>query len=338
MRRTELDLCRILGCLMVLVIHAGAEIYQGCPIDSPDFIILNFISTAVRSGVPIFFMLSGALMLSKEHIDVKKHLKNHALYLTGIFFLWSFAYALLSRIVSGEFGTLYDFVYSVVAGHYHMWFIPAMVICYLFMPPAHALIHGERLDAKYLLGLFFGLVLLTSNMNLTPDTAPILHKFTLNFSLDWLVYMGYVIWGWWLTTKKLPEKTLWLAPLVFLLCAVATSAANQWYSGYKGEADGWLFSYFSLPNFIQATALFCFFLSFKDRKFKRAETIRALADCTLGVYLLHPLMINLLELLGIAVTPQAPVSSLLALLAVLAVSCFALTALAKRIPIVRKLL
>ena len=63
-----------------------------------------------------------------------------------------------------------------------------------------------------------------------------------------------------------------------------------------------------------------------------------LADCTLGVYLIHPLMINLLEILGIAVTPQAPVSSLLVLLAVLAVSCFALVFVTKRIPIVRKLL
>jgi len=338
MRRTELDLCRILGCLMVLVIHAGAEIYQRCPIDDPDFILLNFISTAVRGGVPIFFMLSGALMLGREQLDVKSFLKKHALYLTGIFFLWSFIYAVLSRLVSGNFGTLYNFLYSVVAGHYHMWFIPAMVICYLFMPPAHALIHGRRLDARYMLGLFFGLVLLTANMNLTPDTAPILHKITLNFSLDWLGYMGYVIWGWWLTTRKLPKKTVWLAPAVFLLCAIITAAADQWYSGYKAEADGWLFSYFSLPNFIQATAVFCFFLSLKGRKFKRAKLIGMLADCTLGVYLIHPMMINLLELAGLGISQASPVSGLLILCAALAVSCFALVFIAKRIPIINKLL
>lgn len=338
MRRTELDLCRIAGCLMVLVIHAGAEVYQRCPIDSPDFILLNFISTAVRGGVPIFFMLSGALMLSREKMDTGRMLKNHALYLTGIFFLWSFAYALLSRIVSGNFGTGYDFIYSVVAGHYHMWFIPAMVICYLLMPPAHALIHGAKLEAKYLLGLFFGLVLLPANMNLTPDTAPILHKITLNFSLDWIGYMGYVIWGWWLATRKLPKNTLWLAPLVFLACAIVTAAANRWYSGYKGEADGWLFSYFSLPNFIQASALFCFFLSLKDRKIKGAKYISLLADCTLGVYLIHPLMINVLELLGFGISADAPVSGLVLLCVLLAISCFALVFIAKRIPIVRKIM
>ena len=338
MRRTELDLCRIMGCLMVLVIHASAEIYQRCPIDSAPFVPLNFISTAVRAGVPIFFMLSGALILSREQMDVPKFLKKHALYLTGIFFLWSFIYALLSRVVSGEFGTLHKFIYSVVAGHYHMWFIPAMVICYLFMPPAHALIHEKKLSEKYLLALFFGLVLLSDNMNLTPDTAPILHKITLNFSLDWLGYMGYVIWGWWLTTRKLPKNTVWIAPVVFLACAIATSAANLWYSGYKGEADGWLFNYFSLPNFIQASAIFCFFLSLKDREFKRAKLVHTLADCTLGVYLIHPMMINVLELAGLGVSRDAPVKGLLIMCTVLALSCFALVFTAKRIPIIRKLL
>lgn len=338
MRRTELDLCRITGCLMVLIIHAGADIYRNVPLESLEFTLLNFISTSVRSGVPIFFMLTGALMLGREKLDVKYLLKNHAAYLAGIFLLWSLIYVVIKGIMAGGFGSLHSFVYAVAAGHYHMWFIPAMLLCYLFIPPAHAAIHGIKLGGKYLLGLFFGLVLLTSNMNLTPDTSPILFKITQHFSFEYLGYMGYVIWGWWLSTKQMPKHTLWAAPLVFLACCIVTSAANQWYSFYKETADGWLFSYFSLPNFIEATAVFCFFLSLKDRQFKKAGIIRALSDCTLGVYLIHPMMINLLEKLGLVISPQAPVSGLAALFAVLAVSCFALVAVAKRIPFVRKLL
>ena len=125
---------------------------------------------------------------------------------------------------------------------------------------------------------------------------------------------------------------------MFLLCAVATSAANQWYCNYKGEADGWLFSYFSLPNFIQVSAIFCFFLSMKDKQFKHAKLIKKLADCTLGVYLIHPLMINVLELAGVTISQSAPVSGLIILCAVLAVSCFALVFVAKHIPFVRRLL
>ena len=144
--------------------------------------------------------------------------------------------------------------------------------------------------------------------------------------------------GWWLATKTMPKKTLWIAPLVFVFCVVLTSVANLWYSVYKREADGWLFNYFSLPNFIQATAVMCFFLALKDVKFKHANTIRALSDCTLGVYLIHPLMINVLEALGLGIAPETPVTGLLAQLVVLAIACFALVALAKRIPLVRKIL
>ena len=338
MRRTELDLCRILGCLMVLVIHAGAQIYSECSIFWVGFIWINLISTAVRSGVPLFFMLSGALILTREQMDVKKLLKNHVLYLSGIYLLWAAVYAVLSRVVSGDFGTTHDFINSVVSGHYHMWFIPTMVLCYLFMPVAHAVIYGKKLNQKYLVVLFFALVLLPANMNLTPNPAPILYKITQLVSFDGLAYMGYVIWGWWLASKTMPKKTLWLAPLVFFLCVLLTAAANFMYSVYKLRADGWLFNYFSLPNFIQATAVMCFFLALKDVKFKRANAIRALSDCTLGVYLIHPLMINVLEVLGIAIVPEALVSSLLAQLAILAISCFALVAVAKRIPILRKLL
>ena len=338
MRRTELDLCRIAGCLMVLVIHAGAEIYQRIQLYTFDFVVVNFLSTMVRGGVPIFFMLTGALILSRSSMDVKKLLKNHALYLLGIFCLWSFIYAALNRIVSGDFGTLYDFVLSFVNGHYHMWFLTAMAMIYLYMPVVHAALYGWKLDGRYFLGLFFVLIMLLANMNLTPDTAPILYGITLHFKLDYLAYMGYVIWGWWLSTKEMPKKALWLAPLIFLVCSLISSYGNYWYSNYKSVAEGWLFSYFSLSSFIQATSVFCFFLALKGREFRHRNIIRALADCTLGVYLIHPLMINVLELVGLGTRPSAPVSSLVLLCVVLAVSCFALVFAAKRIPLVKKLL
>ena len=85
MRRTELDLCRIFGCLAVLMIHAGADIYHEVPIQSFSFVLLNFISTAVRGGVPLFFMLSGALFLSRAKLDTRRLLIRHALRMTGLF-------------------------------------------------------------------------------------------------------------------------------------------------------------------------------------------------------------------------------------------------------------
>ena len=69
MRRTELDLCRIAACLMVLFIHTSAELYHICLLDSPAFLSLSFISTMMRGSVPVFFMLTGALFLSRERLE-----------------------------------------------------------------------------------------------------------------------------------------------------------------------------------------------------------------------------------------------------------------------------
>ena len=117
-----------------------------------------------------------------------------------------------------------------------------------------------------------------------------------------------------------------------------TTAGNIWYSNYRSYADGWLFSYFSLPNFIMASAMFCFFLALRGHDFKHGKPIRQLSDCTLGVYLLHPLMLNMLERLGVAVGLEQPIGSLLGVSALCAVLCFAVSYIAKKIPVIRNLL
>lgn len=337
MRRTELDLCRIFGCLAVLMIHTGADIYHEIPLQSFSFAAVNFISTAVRGGVPLFFMLSGALFLSRLKLDIRRLLVHHALRLTGLYYLWSLLYALL-RLASGGLSFGPEFFHAVVAGHYHLWFLPAMVLCYLFFPPVHAAVHGGGLDGRYLLGLFFGLGILMVNLNLTPDPAPVLFRFTQNFSLDYLPYLGYAVWGWWLAGRRMPEKTRWLSPLAYLAVTLLAAIGNRWYSGYKGEADGWLFHYFSVPSFLQASLAFCFFLSLGERKLPAARPIAALADASLGVYLIHPMVLNVLERFGIRVTPAAPVVSLVGVFLLLAIVCFAFTLIARRIPGLRRIL
>ena len=187
---------------MVIIIHAGSALYHSCPLYEPAFVPLCFNSTAVRGSVSVFFMLTGLLMLSREGLELGHFFKRHILRLAGLFLLWSPLYAVGSRVASGSFGSAYDFFYSVMAGHYHMWFISAMVTCCLFIPILHAAIHGAKLDTRWLPGVFLFLVLLMQNCNLTPDPAYILNRFTLNFGFDYLPYLLYIIWGWYLGVRQ----------------------------------------------------------------------------------------------------------------------------------------
>ena len=338
MRRTELDLCRLTACIMVLFIHTSAALYHICPLDASAFVPLSLISTMMRGGVPVFFMLTGALFLNRETLNLRRFLKTHVLRLILLFAFWSLVYALGSRLVARDFGDWYQFFFDLAKGHYHLWFLTAMALCCLFLPVAHAAIHKGQLKGEYLLFLFFGVSILCANCNLTPDTALILNRITLDFSLDYLPYLGYAVWGWWLSRQHFGRQWLLIAPAGFLLCTALTTWGNIWYSNYKEVADGWLFSYFSLSTLTQATMCFCFFQALKDRPFRRPRLWAALADCTLGVYLLHPLFINILEALGLPMTLEAPVLSILGFTAVLAAVCFAAVALGRKIPVIRKLI
>jgi len=267
MRRTELDLCRVFACLLILMIHAAADIYHELPLPGAAFFAVTFLSTLSRAGLPLFFMLTGTLLLTREKLDLRQNFIHRVLRFTGMYYLWSLFYA-LARALSGAFEGPYDFLYAVVAGHYHLWFLPAMVMVCLFLPVVHAAIHGGKLDGRYVVGLFLFLGVFLVNCNLTPDPAPLLYRFTQNFSLDYLPYLGYAVWGWWLSKKEFPRRTLWLAPLVFLLVTLLATLANRWYSFTRGDADGWLFSHFSLPGFLQTTCCFCFFLALKGKKLR----------------------------------------------------------------------
>lgn len=61
-----LDILRVIACLSVIMIHSSAE-YVTNDIGSFNFWIGNLFDSLTRIGVPIFVMISGALMLDKNY-------------------------------------------------------------------------------------------------------------------------------------------------------------------------------------------------------------------------------------------------------------------------------
>ena len=96
MRRPELDLCRGIACLAVVLIHTVMLFWDFDPA-SPVWAVWNFLSLAVRFGVPLFFMLSGALLLGRERLDFRRHLRRIG-HLLLLFYVWSALCRVLDEI------------------------------------------------------------------------------------------------------------------------------------------------------------------------------------------------------------------------------------------------
>ena len=65
-RVCSFDLMRIIAICAVILIHISADYVKSYPNDSIEFISNNILCSCSRFAVPVFLMISGALMLNEE--------------------------------------------------------------------------------------------------------------------------------------------------------------------------------------------------------------------------------------------------------------------------------
>ncbi|MBQ7972421.1 MAG: acyltransferase family protein [Lachnospiraceae bacterium] len=73
-RNISFDVLRIISALSVVVLHVTTKFIMMNEVGSLDFRIANLINSISRFGVPVFFMISGAIFLDeKKEVTVKKY-------------------------------------------------------------------------------------------------------------------------------------------------------------------------------------------------------------------------------------------------------------------------
>lgn len=341
-RRYELDMCRIFACLMVVMLHVAASGWYINPLLS-EWQIFNIYDTAVRAGVPLFFMISGALFLERDILDVKKIITKNILRLLIIYFTWSILYELNAQWIYHNYSSVYDFTIGVINGHYHLGFLPTMVLVYLTLPIMHRVIHGGQKEyTTYIFVLFLIIVLLKDNLLVFFKTSELIQLVCEKIDISMFSYSGYMIVGYILSKKKTVDKCqkilLCILPFIWFLTTIVSSYATLDYSLKAGEAKDWLYGYFSLPVFIQACCIFIFFQCFSCLKTKYSIMLKYVSDCTLGIYLIHPMILESFGRHGITVFSFNPVISVPLICISITCLCLVVVSVLKKIPLVKSLI
>lgn len=307
--------------------------------------IFNIYDTAVRAGVPLFFMISGVLFLERDILDVRKIITKNILHLLLIYFIWSILYELNAQRIFHNYRSVYAFIVGVINGHYHLWFLPAMALVYLIIPIMHCVIHGggQKEYTTYILALFLIIVLLKKNLLIFFKASELIQSVCAKIDISMFSYLGYMVLGYVLSKEKVAEKCskkmlLCILPFVWFLTTIVSSYATLDYSLKVGEAKGWLYGYFSLPVLIQACCIFVFFQCFSGKKIKYSIMLTYISDCTLGVYLMHPMVLELFERHGITVFSFNPVIAVPLICISVTCLCIVITGILKKIPLIRGLI
>ena len=132
----NVSLLRMISTIIIVVFHILLELHVG---EGKTWFPLYI-------GVPIFCFISGYLYSGKKIDDVKKFYKNNILKIllpAGVFLLICFFVCGIYSICSNT-SLISLFIDNTKNGNFafsigHLWFIPAILLCYLIVPLLHNL-------------------------------------------------------------------------------------------------------------------------------------------------------------------------------------------------------
>ncbi|MEW8969217.1 MAG: acyltransferase family protein [Mesobacillus sp.] len=297
-RLVYLDWLRFLAIIAVVTIHTAASMVAVNMNEVPlsNWLAANFYEAISRPSVPLFVMISGALLLSaKRELTLFEFLKKR----TGKIFIPLVAWSLIFyiyKVYSGSFETfnpkqfIYLFLTQGISIPY--WFMYMILGLYLTAPIIKIFVnHAKRRDIEYFLLLWLYASIVVKFMN-----------FYLGFSLNLELYVvtnyiGYFVLGYYLTTFEIKKP---LRTLIYLagLAGYAATFFFTWYS--TAQADGALqefwYEYHS-PNVMMsavATFLFLKYLISKETE-RMPRGLNGINEASFGIYLTHILVMTILS-------------------------------------------
>lgn len=339
------DLLRILSCFSVIMLHSASQHWYSLPVSDPSWIVANSYDAMSRFGVPVFTMISGALFLDpKRELSLKQLYVHNILRLAIVYLVWStiyFCWNILQSPVQLNGMSVGMILYTIISGKYHLWYLRMLIGLYVLLPILRTWLHSaaER-QVQYFLMLFF--LLQIGKQTIVALDPPFLLEGFLNLvELDMVQsYLGYFVLGYYMAhigVRKRMHKYIYLGGVFGLGGAVLCSSLL---SVRKGSALPGVFDSFSLFTFLVSVALFLFgkeVLSRWSPGSVGVGIIKELSSCTLGIYLSHLLVMEMLiYYFGIDSMSVNNLAGIPLLSLVCFGICLILTFLLRRIPYIKR--
>lgn len=155
-RDIGLDVTRVMASMMVVVIHVSASLFYRFEADWPA---ANFYDSLSRSAVPLFFMISGALLVPRDS-DLSSIIRRAARMVVPLVF-GSYVYLIwwtYNRVQPAPDLNPLSLLKGPVV--FHLWFFYTLLGVYLFLP----LLQGLYRKARSLHFFYLAMVLLAASI------------------------------------------------------------------------------------------------------------------------------------------------------------------------------
>lgn len=342
-----MDLIRTFAIILVIMLHAATEPITIADQMSPEGVTLwwttDIYDSLARPAVPLFVMLSGALLLQPAKLEeplsvfFKKRLNRIGLP----FLFWGVAYFAWRVFIHGETLTANAILEGVLTGPYvHFWFFYLLIGLYLLTPVLRVLVaYIKRRTFSFLLVLWF----------LGTAIMPILTLFTehrLNNNVFILTgWLGYFLMGAYSLKVRVRPAVLcamlglglaWTVIGTYIIVGTIGERDSQFfYDAYSFSMIGASVALFLILSAVPAGRL-------KERFPRGSRLLSLISQNTIPIYLFHMMILEALQKgffgFQISLATMNPVLEVPLITAVTLLICLAVIYPLKKVPLVKRII
>jgi surface polysaccharide O-acyltransferase-like enzyme len=299
-RVNEIDVIRAVAIVLVVLLHSASPLMYQIATTSPAvWNIHNLVDSAARICVPLFFMVSGYLLLGSADgakplaalSDLPKRMAKLLLPLIA----WSVIYRIRSVYVNGGWPTGHDIqttIWDMTQGAvvYHLWFLYELAALYLLLPFLRRLVQPADLPAKYFVCLWFVLLSARLFSDLTGWLFPIGNYINLGST-------GYLVAGYLLRRNcaAASARTASIALVVYLITTMLTVYLTKEYSiASRTYVEN--FHVYTTPNVVIMSISAFVALLYVGKRISQLPRLNAAVSIigihSFGIYLVHVIILE----------------------------------------------
>jgi len=281
-----IDFLRFIAAIAVIAIHVlGPFRYLYGEIPDVDWLAAMGINSITRWAVPVFMMISGALLLSTERPFNCEHYLTKRLSKVAVPFMgWTIIYAIVTGFSIDGWSAEKTMLVIQNAPNdpawYHLWFFYDFIPLYFVIPFLIPVLKKLTPELTNLLIVVCGLMFLMKWLRV--------ESFLLQ---NLILYTGYLILGWYLFNRdNRPQLKAWLIAGIIMLIL---NFFGSWEMAFtSGQYSSFFMGYKTLNTMIIGGMLFVVAQIYADKIRGELRTFIALiSKYSLGIYLLHPLLL-----------------------------------------------
>lgn len=267
---------RIIACFAIILLHSlfASTVYHGDLMTAFDVKFERVFEHLLMWAVPLFLMISGALLLEPEkEIPIKKLYTKYIGRLLAALVVFTLIFQIFDYFMEDADGILLEWVRDLFLGQSwaHMWYLYMMIGLYIMLPMYKKI---TTADDRFIMYVIIVLAIFTSIVPMIGSFG-----FDLAFGIPTAtVYPLYMFLGYYFKNNSLSLKTSvgLLAIGTIVIAATSCFGTSEWLLAFS--------KYNSFFVIIQTVGIFglLYRINFKENRF-----IESLNQCTFGIYMIH---------------------------------------------------